>query len=765
MNIIILQLNIIGYADKFSVRPNEEINFMISCKSKSYNSTIVKLIHGDDNIKGPGFKEKIINNLGKFNGRKQILRSGSHIVIKHNSVFSKMKDFTLHTWIYPTLINSTITSIITKCDNNVGYKLFIDEKGCLSFFIGDPKSNNIVKIKTSLISCNWYFIAVTYDSKNNKLTLFQYPLISFPSYVNEKSEILTSVKDFNKNNSEMLISGCWDYDVKEKFIKSNFNGKITSVLLINKVLTLNELILLKNLGISNTLSKCKLQPYLIGHWDFSININYDVILDLSKNNLKGIAVNKPKRAVTSYNWSGKTTNFNEKPNEYNAIYFHDDDLDNANWKVDFKFKISNNLSSGVYAAKLSNDNDEDYIPFFVKPKKNKINKILFLAPTFSYMAYANEHLLSNKKENINFDQSTLVDTLYQIGKEINYPIQKQDKYVIKNNLTGLYDYHSDGSGVCFSSRLRPILNMRPKYNMQLLSSAKGSPHQFNADLHLINWLEDKSYKYDVVTDEDLHFEGLDLINDYKVIITGTHPEYWSESMLNSVEKYLKNGGRIMYLGGNGFYWVTSVFPDSPHIIEVRRSGGTGSWEEQPGDYYHSSTGELGGLWRNRGKPPQKLVGIGFTAQGMDKNSPYYRQKDSYNKRAAFIFKGIKKNELIGNFESLVLNFGAAGFELDRMDKKLGTPKHTLLLASSKHHSESYAGCREEIPTSPKIDPIWLSYGHMNPRIKADMVYFEYPNNGAAFSVGSISWCGSLSYNNSNNNVSLITENVLKNFIK
>ena len=63
MNIIILQLNIVGYADKFSLRPNEEIKFMVSCKSKSYTSTIVKLIHGDDNSKGPGFKEKIIRQI------------------------------------------------------------------------------------------------------------------------------------------------------------------------------------------------------------------------------------------------------------------------------------------------------------------------------------------------------------------------------------------------------------------------------------------------------------------------------------------------------------------------------------------------------------------------------------------------------------------------------------------------------------------------------------------------------------------------------
>ena len=48
MNIIILQLNIVGYADKFSLRPNEEIKFMVSCKSKSYTSTIVKLKVDED---------------------------------------------------------------------------------------------------------------------------------------------------------------------------------------------------------------------------------------------------------------------------------------------------------------------------------------------------------------------------------------------------------------------------------------------------------------------------------------------------------------------------------------------------------------------------------------------------------------------------------------------------------------------------------------------------------------------------------------------
>ena len=52
---------------------------------------------------------------------------------------------------------------------------------------------------------------------------------------------------------------------------------------------------------------------------------------------------------------------------------------------------------------------------------------------------------------------------------------------------------------------------------------------------------------------------------------------------------------------------------------------------------------------------------------------------------------------------------------------------------------------------------------MNPLVRADMVFLEYPNGGAVFSTSAIAWCGSLSFNNYTNNVSRITENVLKRF--
>ena len=48
-------------------------------------------------------------------------------------------------------------------------------------------------------------------------------------------------------------------------------------------------------------------------------------------------------------------------------------------------------------------------------------------------------------------------------------------------------------------------------------------------------------------------------------------------------------------------------------------------------------------------------------------------------------------------------------------------------------------------------------------IRAEIVYFETVAGGAVFSTGSIPFCGSLSYNNYDNNISRMLENVLQRF--
>jgi N,N-dimethylformamidase len=265
------------------------------------------------------------------------------------------------------------------------------------------------------------------------------------------------------------------------------------------------------------------------------------------------------------------------------------------------------------------------------------------------------------------------------------------------------------------------------------------------------------FQFDVAIDEDLHNEGEGLLSQYRVVLTGSHHEYWSGAMLAALESYLAGGGRCMYLSGNGLYWVTSFDPAQPHIVEVRRWGGTQSWTSEPGQYYHSTTGELGGLWRERARAPQKLVGVGFSAQGFDRSLPYRRQPASFDPRAAFIFEGIGPDEPIGD-SGLVMG-GAAGFELDRADTALGTPPHALVVATATGFSDSYQHVVEEVALANSRQG-----GTVEPRVKADMVYYETPNGGAVFSVGSIAYCGSLSAGAYAGNVSRLTANVLRRFL-
>jgi N,N-dimethylformamidase len=411
------------------------------------------------------------------------------------------------------------------------------------------------------------------------------------------------------------------------------------------------------------------------------------VLDASPNELHGHTVNLPTRAVTDHTWNGHETRWDRAPDQYSAIHFHDDDFEDAGWQPDFELSIPAELRSGVYAARLQADGYEEHMPFYVRPPRGTATApVAFLAPTLTYLAYANERLYWSEGYR---EKRPRVTPLTTEPPDI-------DRYLAEHPEFGLslYDRHSDGSGCSYSSRLRPILNMRPKYRAWRLHDA---PRHFAGDLYLTGWLEAAGIGCDVITDEDLHHEGQPLLDRYRAILTGSHPEYVTETMHSAVRGYLQRGGRLMYLGGNGFYWVTSVDPLRPHVIELRRGmNGTRAWENLPGESHHSTTGELGGLWRLRGQSPQRLVGVGFAAQGWGGASGYVRQPASHDARAAFIFDGIEPEEVIGDF-GMALG-GAAGDEIDRLDVQLGSPDHALLLATSAgRHTDYYQVTSEDVP--------------------------------------------------------------------
>lgn len=82
-----------------------------------------------------------------------------------------------------------------------------------------------------------------------------------------------------------------------------------------------------------------------------------------------------------------------------------------------------------------------------------------------------------------------------------------------------------------------------------------------------------------------------------------------------------------------------------------------------------------------------------------------------------------------------------------------------MVATATGFSDLYQHAIEEVPMSNS-----LQGGTIEPRVRADMVFFETPNGGAVFSVGSIAYAGCLLLERGDNDIARITANVLRRFL-
>tara|TARA_Y100001934_G_scaffold211304_1_gene250071 strand:- start:294 stop:2591 length:2298 start_codon:yes stop_codon:yes gene_type:complete len=746
------EITLTGYCDRFSVKPGEEIKFMVSAEgTERAEAQLVQLIHGDETPGGPGFLEKEVP--GPIDGAQtvfqQFTQAGSFArVVDPECHLAVEGSFTLWAYIWPTTPEKGRQGILTRWSvmTNRGYALGINETGSLEFWVGDGRKVESVRAEVGLNPRQWYLVAASYERSSGQVLLYQ------KSLENRYSNLLSKIVPMDMNSFvtenlpiepadaglDFLWAGSNDHNAERgNFVSQLYNGKIDRCGVTASAMTRTELDQLTVAGPGESKN--------LAHWDTTLGYSDagigDELIDVGPHGLNAQGWNRPVRAGTGVNWNGKDDCFRLAPDQFGGVWFHDDAIVDCCWKPTFSMTLPE-LRSGVYAVRLRAGDVEDHLCFFVRPKKPKA-PIAMLMPTCSYLAYANDRL------GLDYPVSQLVSAHVPVFHKWDMDLAKHPEYGAST-----YDHHSDGGGVCYSSRRRPIFNIRPRHRMAGTAVA----WQFPADLSIIYWLEKRGYDYDVITDEDLHQEGVECLSPYQVVINGTHAEYYSERMMDATEDYVAAGGRLMYLSGNGYYWVVSFREDDLGCMEVRKlESGSRAWQAMPGEHYMASNGERSGVWRNRGRPPQKLLGTGFTSEGMDESKPFRRMPDSYHKSVAWIFDGVE-DELIGDFG--LAAGGAAGIEIDRYDLTLGTPPHARILASSEGHSDNYPVVAEEIAFNFPGQG-----GTQDYRVRADMTYFTTPNNGAVWSPSSIAWGQALPWNEAENNVSTVMANVLDAFSK
>jgi N,N-dimethylformamidase len=740
-------MSIIGYLDRFSAKPGETVRCMVSAEADSFAASLVR-------FRGSLWSERPVEPVaiassfeGDYPGRFQPAPIGSYVHASGFDPGSFDAGLTITAWINSSLPQAGHDQGIISAadDEHSGFSLDIDERGCLVLAVG---GEGRARAETSepLLADRWYFVVGQWSAGTGEAALTcvmeRRSWLSVRGMETEATGTCATV-----NPGLGLLMGCAARRrlEEDRFLPTGcYNGKLDRPSVWGRLLDDQEIDVIRE-----GTDPLTLNDGLLAAWDFSQQMHESVVVDRSSHKRDGLCVNHPMRAVTGANWTGREVSPRLCPNEYGAIAFHEDDLTDCEWSADFSFTVPAGSASGVYAVKLATGVAVDHIPFYVRrAREAPAAKLLFLAPTNTYLAYGNERLFHGIESDPDFIERTIQEPV---------TLGERDFFLMEHPELGasVYDRHSDGSGICYSSRLRPVVTMRP----DVVTWSTGHPRHFSGDLLLIEWLEHMGYAYDVATDEDLHMEGTGLLRDYAAVLTGGHPEYWTAPMMDGLERYLASGGKLLYLGGNGFYWVTGINPDQPHTIEVRRGlNGTRAWTSHPGEVHLSTTGELGGLWRNRGRFPNQLVGVGFAAQGWGGAPGYSRLEDSFQPEVDFIFEGVERGEIIGDF-GLIMG-GAAGDEVDRYDESLGSPPETLRLATTEgKHSDYYQLVIEDCA-------YMLSGrgGTQEPRVRADLTYLADPQGGSVFSAGSINWIGSLMWNDGDNNVSRITSNVITRFI-
>ena len=735
-------LGIVGYSDRIYCRPGDTVDFKVSCESGGgYDAEIVRLVCGDDNPEGPGVKEIPCKTEidGHYAGRTQKIHAGSYVEVPTSPALQGVQSFTVQAFVWPTTPTKGKQGIIAKWSPAAGgFALVVNNEGAAALEIGDGSGAETVSVGRPMLERHWYRVGASFDVDRRTVRIFQYPL-RFDALFEDGGSVERAVNIGAADNDAPLVFAAIPAGTDSGFAHY-YNGKIDSPRLVDRALGDADCEALTG----------PIPQHLIGHiigaWDFSGRMESQIVLDRSPNLLHGRVVNFPARAMTGWNWTGDLMDWKQDPMQWGAIHFHDDDVYDAGWETDFALAIPSDMKSGLYAARLRSGAHEEYIPFAVSPSPGKENKIAFVLPTSTYLAYGNDRLgmdgagaelLNNILNVINPHELFLNDHIEYGGS--------------------LYDAHSDGSGICYTSRLRPVVNMRPKRQGTLGGFGHSKLWGLAADTHIIDWLEAMGYSHDVLTDEELHDRGYQALAPYQVVVAGTHPEYCSTEMWDAYDAFRRRGGRIMALGGDGWYWRVAYHPYCPGIMELRRAeSGVRAWAAAPGEYYQNFDGRMGGLWVRLGKSPQSLVGVGFAAQGFDLSSYYERMPDSYRPEVKFIFEGVG-DERIGDFG--LIAGGAAGLEVDRAAPELGTPANALVLAQSRNLTNTYLIVPEEfLETAPGLG------ADENAIARADMVFFAMPEGGAVFSVGSIAWAGSLSHNRYRNNVSQITGNVLRRFL-
>lgn len=723
-------LPLAGYAERLSARPGETLRFHVAnATGAPVEARVVRVKCADPNpaIGGVDLEPVAIAVTALSEPGPRAVPSGSRAILGPAGLLKGMRACRATLRIQPTLRLPRDQAIL-HCRDEAGRGIALELTPAMRLRarVGTTAGEVAVETDAPVALDAWTEVVLAVDADRRALALTVAP-VADPATARTVEAALTGAPELGADARLSLASARADASA------SAFNGRLEHPVLVGR-------------GAAGEI--------VLGDWDFSREVHTQRVVDTGPGGNHGELVNTPTRAVRGSTWTGEEHCFRHAPAQYAAIHFHEDDLDDCRWPATHAITLPADLKSDAYALMLKAGDAEENVPFFVVPPKGRATaRIAVLVSTYTYTIYGNHAR-----------PEWIVDPAWReawVAQARDWKAYPYNPGAHREYGLSTYNVHPDGSGIAIASWRRPMLNLRVGYFTYPYPEIRASGlRHYPADSHLLMWMARRGHDVDLITDDELQREGAELLSRYKVVVTGSHPEYHTARMLDALQAYRDHGGRLVYLGGNGFYWRVALDPARDGVIEIRRGeGGIRAWAAEPGEYYNQFDGQYGGLWRRNARPPQKLVGIGFTAQGNFVGSHYRIHPEARtNPRVNWILEGVTAETVGGEGFS---GHGAAGFELDRVDRRQGSPESAVVIASSENHPPEAPWV--VVPEEQLTHITTITGESHKALIRADMAYFDYPGGGEVFSVGSITFCGALPVNDCDNDVSRILDNVIRRF--
>lgn len=264
----------------------------------------------------------------------------------------------------------------------------------------------------------------------------------------------------------------------------------------------------------------------------------------------------------------------------------------------------------------------------------------------------------------------------------------------------------------------------------------------------VAWAESNGYQLDYAANLDLE-QRPDILQNYQLVLSVGHDEYWSAPMRDHLEAFIAKGGNVAFFSGNTCCWQVRSEDNGSALT---------SWKQRFNADPIFPSGEhklLSTLWSHHlvKRPENQLTGVGFLFGGyhrshgqfMDGTGGYTIHRPNH---WIFANTNLKQGDLLGAKDTIV-GYECDGCEIVQRDGlpyptgNDGTPLDFEILATApaKWHPD---------------DALWYD------RFPADRVgaavFGLYTHGGTVISVGSTDWSHGLS--GKDPAVMQITENIL-----